>query len=75
MWRSVQTFVVVWTSLLSLANAASTFSPTRPPAIPLAVRSPYLNTILYAGAGDGYGGGYLPGQVSALVIQNPQFLD
>ncbi|KXX77889.1 hypothetical protein MMYC01_205785 [Madurella mycetomatis] len=30
----------------SVAGAASTFIPTRPPAVPLAVRSPYLNAWL-----------------------------
>nr|POE77399.1 glutaminase a [Quercus suber] len=43
-----------------LCDAASTFSPLRPPAIPLAVKSPYLNTILRAGSNGG-DGGYLPG--------------
>ena len=36
--------------------SASTFTPLRPPAIPLAVRSPYLNTWL-----NGDSGGILPG--------------
>lgn len=35
--------------LVSLAAAQSTFSPARPPAIPLAVRSPYLSTWQPAG--------------------------
>jgi len=34
-------------------EAASTFKPARPPAIPLAVKSPYLNTILEAGSTNG----------------------
>lgn len=63
MLLAIQTFLGVWTLLFGLIAGKSTFSPARPPAIPLAVRSPYLNTILYAGAGDRYGGGYLPGQV------------
>ncbi|KAL2022016.1 hypothetical protein VTK56DRAFT_6256 [Thermocarpiscus australiensis] len=33
----------------SIASAASTFTPTRPPAVPLAVRSPYLNAWLQGG--------------------------
>jgi hypothetical protein len=45
----------------SAVKAASTFSPARPPAIPLAVRSPYLNTWLNAGPKGG-NGGYLAGQ-------------
>ncbi|KAK4133796.1 DUF1793-domain-containing protein [Trichocladium antarcticum] len=32
-------------------GAASTFTPTRPPAVPLAVRSPYLNAWLEGGSG------------------------
>ncbi|KAI1178624.1 glutaminase GtaA [Nemania sp. FL0916] len=44
-----------------LALGASTFSPARPPAIPLAVKAPYLNTWLNAGS-DGGNGGYLAGQ-------------
>ncbi|EKG11503.1 Six-hairpin glycosidase-like protein [Macrophomina phaseolina MS6] len=43
------------------AQAQSTFSPARPPALPLAVKSPYLNTWLNAGS-DGGNGGYLAGQ-------------
>lgn len=44
--------------LTAAAGAASTFSPARPPAIPLAVRSPYLSIWLPAGS-DGGDGGYL----------------
>ncbi|KAI0142248.1 glutaminase GtaA [Xylariaceae sp. FL1272] len=39
----------------------STFSPARPPAIPLAVKGPYLNTWLTAGSNGG-NGGYLAGE-------------
>ena len=46
--------------LTSLAAAQSKFVPTRPPALPLAVKSPYLSTWLPAGS-DGGNGGYLPG--------------
>ncbi|KKA18490.1 glutaminase, partial [Rasamsonia emersonii CBS 393.64] len=42
-------------------GAQSTFSPARPPAIPLAVKSPYLSTWLNVGS-DGGNGGYLAGQ-------------
>ncbi|KAK6864004.1 hypothetical protein PG990_006557 [Apiospora arundinis] len=45
----------------ALVHAASTFSPARPPAIPLAVRSPYVNTWLPVGK-DGGNGGYLAGE-------------
>ncbi|KAK4100063.1 DUF1793-domain-containing protein [Parathielavia hyrcaniae] len=34
-----------------LALAAATFTPARPPAVPLAVRSPYLNSWLQGGSG------------------------
>lgn len=48
-------------SFVSSIGAQSTFSPARPPAIPLAVRSPYLSTWLDVGS-DGGNGGYLAGQ-------------
>ncbi|KAI1875575.1 uncharacterized protein JN550_001861 [Neoarthrinium moseri] len=44
-----------------LASAVSTFSPARPPSLPLAVKSPYLNSWLSAGS-DGGNGGYLAGE-------------
>ncbi|EME49235.1 hypothetical protein DOTSEDRAFT_58479 [Dothistroma septosporum NZE10] len=40
---------------------SSTFSPLRPPAIPLAVKSPYMSTYQQAGS-DAGNGGYLAGQ-------------
>ena len=52
-------FLVVF--LITLCRATSTFSPARPPSLPLAVKSPYLSTWLAAGS-DGGNGGYLPGQ-------------
>ncbi|EAW09296.1 glutaminase GtaA [Aspergillus clavatus NRRL 1] len=52
---------VLAASLASLAGAVSTFSPARPPALPLAVKSPYLSTWLSAGR-DGGNGGYLAGE-------------
>ena len=58
---SVWPLALLCTSLLTLSNAASTFSPARPPALPLAVKSPYLSTWLNAGS-DGGNGGYLAGQ-------------
>jgi hypothetical protein len=42
----------------SAVLAQSSFSPTRPPAIPLAVSNPYLNTWQQAGS-DGGNGGYV----------------
>lgn len=42
-------------------QAQSTFSPARPPSIPLAVKSPYLSAWLPAGS-DGGNGGYLVGE-------------
>ena len=50
---------------ISLVAAQSTFSPARPPSIPLAVKSPYLTTWQYAGS-DGGNGGYLAGQWSTF---------
>ncbi|RDW75997.1 glutaminase GtaA [Coleophoma crateriformis] len=47
--------------LLGLTTAVSTFSPARPPAIPLAVRSPYLNSWLETGSNGG-NGGFLAGE-------------
>ncbi|KAF2216730.1 hypothetical protein CERZMDRAFT_31899 [Cercospora zeae-maydis SCOH1-5] len=47
--------------LLPLICAQSTFTPARPPAIPLAVRTPYLSTWQAAGSNGG-NGGYLAGQ-------------
>lgn len=47
--------------LASLAAGQSTFSPARPPSLPLAVKSPYLSTWFPAGRNGG-NGGYLPGQ-------------
>ncbi|KAH7403312.1 glutaminase GtaA [Cadophora sp. MPI-SDFR-AT-0126] len=44
-------------------TSAWTFSPARPPAIPLAVKSPYLNLYQFAGS-DGGNGGFLAGQYS-----------
>ncbi|KAL2868411.1 glutaminase GtaA [Aspergillus lucknowensis] len=49
------------TSLAALINATSTFSPARPPAIPLAVKSPYLSAWISAGRNGG-NGGYLAGE-------------
>ncbi|KAJ5162199.1 hypothetical protein N7492_007591 [Penicillium capsulatum] len=49
------------TSLVASVGAQSTFTPARPPALPLAVKSPYLSTWLSAGK-DGGNGGYLAGQ-------------
>lgn len=53
--------VVLLASVLDLSSAVSTFTPARPPAIPLAVRSPYVSTWLDCGS-DGGNGGYLAGQ-------------
>ena len=61
-----------------LVSSQSSFFPARPPAIPLAIRSPYLSSKAYthcvgkpasnqviawqAAGSDGGNGGYLPGQ-------------
>ncbi len=56
----------VLATTFSLSYAASTFSPARPPAIPLAVKSPYVNCWQQAGSDSESGGpgngGYLAGQ-------------
>ncbi|KAK7550004.1 glutaminase GtaA [Phyllosticta paracitricarpa] len=54
-------FVLIATCLVAAASAASTFTPARPPALPLAVKSPYLNVWLNAGS-DGGNGGYIAGK-------------
>lgn len=56
---SFSTFL--WASVVALCGAQSTFDPLRPPALPLAVKSPYLSTWQQAGS-EGGNGGYLPGQ-------------
>lgn len=52
--------------LASCIYAQSTFSPARPPAIPLAVKSPYVSAWQQAGSDAEMGGpgngGYLAGQ-------------
>ncbi|KAK5992210.1 Glutaminase A [Cladobotryum mycophilum] len=48
-------------AVVGYTEAASTFDPARPPAVPLAVRSPYLNTWLN-GPNNGSPSGYLAGQ-------------
>lgn len=53
---------LVWTAfVIYYCNASSSFSPLRPPALPLAVKSPYMSTWQQAGS-DGGNGGYLAGQ-------------
>lgn len=56
---------VLLSTLVASIGAVSTFSPARPPALPLAVKSPYLSTWLNAGS-DGGNGGYLAGQWSVF---------
>ncbi|KAJ5118919.1 hypothetical protein N7448_010627 [Penicillium atrosanguineum] len=48
-------------SFIASVGAQSTFTPARPPAAPLAVKSPYLSTWLEFGS-DGGDGGYLAGE-------------
>ncbi|KAF2167094.1 hypothetical protein M409DRAFT_54300 [Zasmidium cellare ATCC 36951] len=52
---------LVLASIAALCGAQSTFSPLRPPSLPLAVRSPYMSTWQQAGSNGG-NGGYLAGQ-------------
>ncbi|OJJ44210.1 hypothetical protein ASPZODRAFT_18402 [Penicilliopsis zonata CBS 506.65] len=58
---SFSILVAAWIVSCVRASTTSTFSPARPPAIPLAVRSPYLSTWLDVGS-DGGDGGYLAGE-------------
>ncbi|KAA8645729.1 glutaminase GtaA [Aspergillus tanneri] len=57
----VHLFSILAAFLAYSADAASIFTPARPPALPLAVKSPYLSTWLSAGKDDG-NGGYLAGE-------------
>ena len=52
-------FMAAWAAFQ--AHGQSTFQPVRPPAVPLAVRSPYLNTWLDSPT-DGKERGVLAGQ-------------
>ncbi|KAH9841230.1 DUF1793-domain-containing protein [Teratosphaeria destructans] len=54
-------FSLLFLTAAGLSIAQSTFSPIRPPALPIAVKSPYLSTYLQAGS-DGGNGGYLAGE-------------
>lgn len=56
-----QHFLPFLAPFFAFAKAQSTFTPARPPSIPLAVKSPYLSTWQNAGS-DGGNGGYLAGQ-------------
>lgn len=58
MWALI--IAQVLSFFIASSSGISTFSPARPPSIPLAVRSPYLNTWLNVGS-DGGSGGNLPG--------------
>lgn len=58
---STLTQVVLGASLAyAQGNTDSTFTPARPPSIPLAVRSPYLSCWMPVGS-DGGNGGKLAG--------------
>ncbi|KAI1081380.1 glutaminase A [Whalleya microplaca] len=63
--RSILAGVAV---LSDLALGDIKFGPTRPPAIPLAVRAPYLNSWLDVGS-DGGNGGYLAGEWAQFWTQ------
>ncbi|CAG8960693.1 hypothetical protein HYFRA_00013461 [Hymenoscyphus fraxineus] len=54
----LQKIMAAGQSLLGIVNSATTFKPSRAPAIPLAVKSPYMNTWLEVGSG---GNGELAG--------------
>ena len=53
--------IITFVSVYVDGQTISTFSPARPPAIPLAVKSPYVSTWLRAGS-EGGNGGYLAGE-------------
>ena len=76
MFRSVGALLPILFSTSCLA--ASTFSPARPPAIPLAVKSPYVSCWQQAGkdvepAGLGNAGPNGPGNGGYLAGQFPSF--
>jgi Domain of unknown function (DUF5127) len=54
-------FLFMFLALFPWTEAQFNSNPLRPPAIPLAVKSPYLNSWQDVGK-DGGNGGYLPGQ-------------
>jgi hypothetical protein len=49
--RFLTTLISLAAMATDLGAAAPTFTPARPPAVPLAVRSPYLNAWLQGGSG------------------------
>lgn len=61
-------FLTALSCLLSITASVSTFTPARPPSLPLAVKSPYLSVWLPAGSSGG-NGGYLPGQWPQFYTQ------
>ncbi|KAK4547118.1 hypothetical protein LTR36_001339 [Oleoguttula mirabilis] len=52
---------LLFATVAGLCHAQSTFTPLRPPALPLAVKSPYMSTWQQAGSDLG-NGGYLAGE-------------
>ena len=58
-------YTLPFAAFVYVSYAASTFSPARPPAIPLAVKSPYVSCWQQAGSDAEMGGpgngGYLAG--------------
>jgi hypothetical protein len=65
MKTTLRAVLAISAALIDFSCVASIFKPARPPAIPLAVKSPYLNALQFAGCGHG-NGGYLAGR-------NPSF--
>lgn len=52
-FSAVAAFAAFSASLLAVGTQAqSVFSPAKPPAVPLGVKSPYLTTWLQAGSGN-----------------------
>lgn len=57
----MKTTTLLLAAVAGLCRAQSTFTPLRPPALPLAVKSPYMSTWQQAGS-DAGNGGYLAGE-------------
>lgn len=68
MWSSFSSSLLIF--FVACVYAQSTFSPARPPAVPLAVKSPYVSAWQQAGSNAERGG---PGNGGLLAGQWPTF--
>lgn len=59
---STRAAYAAFSAVLLAVGVESTFSPARPPSIPLGVKSPYLSTWQAAGSSSASDGGLLAGQ-------------